>query len=71
MEKENQNRDKLIEKNGLVSRGILICAKLTTVECNSCYLYNIINYSNYNICLTVKKCIKKKERVRHLPGYCP
>ena len=31
---------------------------------------HIFQYSYY-ILITVKKCINKEERVRHLPGYCP
>jgi hypothetical protein len=35
-----------------------------------------VKYSDHGHCLNLplnkdKKCIKKRERVRHLPGYCP
>ena len=34
------------------------------LNCKMSYFHRISN-------LQLKKCIKKEERVRHLPGYCP
>ena len=51
-----------------------ICVGLIASSPNTCWGTTRTWFNDerlYHSFICVKKCIKKKERVRHLPGYCP